>query len=97
MAVDPATYIVGECAEDEECLCVVPSARLGAQDFMLVLERNGISVRPLGQGTGTVLDASGSEYTVPGVVLMAIARADECRVAKHARMCAVAIARIEKI
>jgi len=97
MKQDPDTYIVGECAESEECLAVVPSARLDAQDFLAVLAQNGVQTRLLGMGTGMVKDATGCDYRVPGVVLVAIEQADEGRVRIHARMCSVAIARIEKI
>jgi hypothetical protein len=97
MKPDAKSYIVSECREDEECIAIVPSERVGAGAFLSVLGRNGIGTRALGIGTGTVLDAAGSHLRVPGVVVVAIARTDEKRVRTHARMCGVAIARIEVI
>lgn len=91
------SYIVGECKEDEACLAIVPSARLGAAAFLSVLQKNGIESRALGTGTGRVQDASGGSWRVPGVVIVAVAKRHERRVQAHARMCSVAIARIERI
>jgi len=89
--VPSALGVLACCDADETGLAIVPSVRVSAREFALILAANGVSVRPLGQGSAQVCDSQGRRARVGGVVIIA-ARSSEVRKLKtHARLCGVTV------
>jgi hypothetical protein len=86
------TYAIGileDCAPEERCVAILPSPRVRAPDFCLILRRNGVIVRALGYGSSWVSDPTGRKGRIYGVVLAAVRSGDLHKLSMHARLCGV--------
>lgn len=83
--------ILNERRPDEECVAIVPSHRVLAGEFALILRDNDVIVRPLGHGSGVVIDAEGSRRTVQGVLVAAVRSDTLPKLKIHARLCGVTV------
>lgn len=67
-----ASGILAEVQPHETGLVIVPSRRIRAGRFALLLLDNGIRCRALGHGTGRVQDAKGNEFKEKGILVLAV-------------------------
>lgn len=67
-----ACGILAEVQPHETGLVIVPSRRIRAGRFAVLLLNNGIRCRALGHGTGRVRDAAGHEFREKGILILAV-------------------------
>ncbi len=84
-----ASGILAAVRANETCFVVVPSFRLRAGRFALLLPQNGVSCRALGHGTGRVRDAVGHEEKVRGILVLAVHNRDLRKTTLLAKLCGV--------
>lgn len=87
----PAVGVLSRCDADEEGVAIVPSSRVDAREFVLILRANGVSVRALGQGSAKVIDSKGRRARVGGVLIVAARSAQLRKLKIHARLCGVTV------
>jgi hypothetical protein len=90
-----AEAILAECRTDEQCVAIVPSARVLAGEFALILKDNDVIVRPLGHGSGSVIDEEGKRATVSGILVVAVQDEDLRKLSILARMCGIAFSPVK--
>jgi hypothetical protein len=78
--------ILAEVKPNEVCLVIVPSRRLKAGRFGILLLNNGVSCKALGHGSGRVKDSSGREFKTQGVLVLAVDRKDAKRAELYAKL-----------
>ncbi len=83
--------ILAEARTGELCVAVVPSHRVRAGEFILILRDNGVIVRPLGHGSGAVIDADGKRRIVEGVLVGAVSEDALAKLKIHARLCGITV------
>lgn len=88
--------ILKECLPEERCVVIVPSHRVLAGEFALILRSNDVIVRPLGHGSGSVIDAEGRSHQVQGVLVAAVRGDDLAKLRIHARLCGITVALVTR-
>lgn len=78
--------LLADTKPGEVCMVVVPTARVRAGRFAILLQDNGVFCRAMGHGDGKISDARGVESRVRGILVMAILQADIKKVDRYARL-----------
>lgn len=81
-----ASGILAEVKPNEICLVIVPTRRVKAGRFGILLLKNGVSCKALGHGSGRVKDSSGREFQTQGVLVLAVDRKNARKAELYAKL-----------
>jgi hypothetical protein len=88
--------LLADTGPDEFCLVVVPSQRVRAGKFAILLQDNGVRCRALGHGDGKVCDQRGVVSKVRGILVLAVHRSDGKKAELYARLFGVTAVPVER-
>lgn len=72
----------------EQAVAVVPSERVSAREFLLILRENGVRVRILARGSALV-SAESRRDRIPGALVIAVPKDQERKLRILSRICGV--------
>ena len=64
--------ILAELREGEVLFLILPSHRILAGRFAILLTRNDVPCRAIGHGSGRVQDSEGEEFKTEGILVLAV-------------------------
>lgn len=73
------------------CFAVVPSSRLDARSFGLILIHNGIDVRVVGRGSCTFSNSLGECFGAGRLLILTVPIDQLGRLELHSRMCSITL------
>jgi hypothetical protein len=93
----PSLEVLGiEAAPGEQVLAIVPSRRVSSENFFALLKNNNVPARPIGVGSGRVIDADGRRVLVSGILVVAIPINEAKKTQNLARLCGITAVTPEK-
>jgi hypothetical protein len=78
--------ILAEVRPGEVLIMILPSARLLAGRFAILLVHNGVGCRAIGHGSGRVQDSLGEECQTQGILVLAVLGDEVRKVELYAKL-----------